>query len=93
MEVSEVNFGSIIPNLIYVIFLAKEKDQKEEIETLQTFQELKSKISSAIDRGADIKVEFHFTEDNDIEKGKVTQKKAGFSFGMSALKGLINKTK
>jgi len=91
VEISEVNFGSIIPNLIYVIFEKKEKDNDEEIETLQTFQQLKSKINDAIEVGANIRVEFHFTEDNNINKGSINTKKTGFSFGLAAFNKLISK--
>ena len=77
VEISEVNFGSIIPNLVYVIFEKHSKDSPEpEIKTLQTFQELRQSITEAVEDGSNVKLEVHFVEEQTKKKGKIIQKKS-----------------
>lgn len=91
-----MNFGSIIPNLIYVIFERKDKENEDgdpEVKTLQTFQELRKCVTEGIERGSNLKLEIHFVEDNDITKGKIVKKKNGFKLSFASLNKIVSKVK
>jgi hypothetical protein len=63
----------IIPNLIYMIFEKYKpgNESEREICTLQTFQELRNNITESIESGYSVKLQVHFVEDYDLNKGKV----------------------
>lgn len=96
VEISEVNFGSIIPNLIYVIFERQDKENENgepKVKTLQTFQELRKCVTEGIEMGSNLKLEIHFVEDNDITKGKIVKKKNGFKLSFASLNKIVSKVK
>jgi hypothetical protein len=97
VEKSEVNFGLIIPNLIYMIFEkyhpGEPSKSTPEMCTLQTFQELRANVTEAIEKGYCVKIQVHFVEDFDLSKGKVKVKKKKFKFGLSSLNKLVSKVK
>lgn len=57
--------------MIFETYTEGNNKTEPQIRTLQTFQELRTNITEAIENGQCVKLQVHFVEDYDLSKGKV----------------------
>lgn len=57
--------------MIFETYTEGDNKTEPQIRTLQTFQELRTNITEAIENGQCVKLQVHFVEDYDLSKGKV----------------------
>lgn len=73
-ESESMNFGEIIEDLISIVFersVYEDGTERKEIESLQTFAALVARISDAVDKGQNFKIDFTFMNVDDCEGGRL----------------------
>ena len=73
-ESESMNFGEIIEDLISIVFerdICEDGVDKQEVESLQTFASLVDKISDAVEKGQNFKIDFMFMNVDDCERGRL----------------------
>ncbi len=73
-ESESMNFGEIIEDLITIVFersVYEDGVERKEVESLQTFAALVERISDAVDKGQNFKIDFTFMNVDDCEGGRL----------------------
>lgn len=74
-ESESVNFGEIVDDLISIVFESswnEEGQGKKEIESLQTFSGLVEKISGAVEKSHNFKIDFTFMNVEECDRGRLS---------------------
>lgn len=73
-ESESMNFGEIIEDLISIVFertITEDGVETKDVESLQTFAAMVERISDAVEKGHNFKIDFTFMNVDDCEGGRL----------------------